>query len=79
MEGPENFYHISVSDNGIGFEAEDSEKIFERFNRLHGQRDFEGTGTGLAICKKVVERHGGVMTAEGEPDKGATFHIYLPV
>ena len=78
MQGAQKFHHITVSDNGIGFDAQDAEKIFEIFNRLHGRRDFEGTGIGLAICKKVVERHGGKMTAEGEADKGATFHIYLP-
>ncbi|HEY5748020.1 MAG TPA: PAS domain S-box protein [Chryseolinea sp.] len=79
MQGSQNFHHISVSDNGIGFEAQYAERIFEIFNRLHGRRDFEGTGIGLAICKKVIERHGGKMTAEGALGKGATFHIYLPV
>lgn len=78
MQGPQRFYYISVADNGIGFEPQYAEKIFEIFNRLHGQRDFEGTGIGLAICKKVIERHGGKMTAEGQLGKGATFHIYLP-
>ncbi|AYB35142.1 PAS domain S-box protein [Chryseolinea soli] len=78
MQGVQNFHHIAVSDNGIGFEPQYAEKIFEIFNRLHGQRDVEGTGIGLAICKKVVERHGGKMTAQGELGNGATFHIYLP-
>jgi len=79
LRGAGRFQHITVSDNGIGFEKQYAEKIFEIFNRLHGQLDFEGTGIGLAICKKVVERHGGKMTAESELGKGATFHIYLPV
>ncbi len=73
------YYHLSVSDNGIGFTNEQSEKIFEMFYRLHGRAAYEGTGLGLAISKKIVENHQGVLIAEASPNKGATFHIYLPV
>jgi signal transduction histidine kinase len=73
------YQHISIADNGIGFEQENNKKVFEIFQRLHGRHEYSGTGIGLAICKKIVENHGGVITAEGEPGKGVTIHIYLPV
>lgn len=73
-----NYHHISVSDNGIGFDPAYRSEIFELFQRLHNRNDYEGTGVGLAICKKIVENHGGLITAEGEMNKGATFNIYLP-
>jgi PAS domain S-box-containing protein len=73
-----NYYHITISDNGIGFDPEFSEKIFEMFQRLHGRNRYEGTGIGLAICKKIVENHKGVIVAQGMVDVGSTFHIYLP-
>ncbi|WP_205513989.1 PAS domain S-box protein [Longitalea arenae] len=71
-------HHISVSDNGIGFSPEQSEKIFEMFYRLHDRTKFEGTGLGLAICKKIVENHEGMIAAEAVQNGGAIFHIYLP-
>jgi PAS domain S-box-containing protein len=78
-ESTDQFYDITVSDNGCGFEEKYAEKIFEIFNRLQDIAHVEGTGIGLAVCKKIVEGHGGKMVAEGKPLEGATFHIYLPV
>lgn len=76
---PNIYYcHIRVSDNGIGFEPKYSERIFELFQRLHGKDKFQGTGIGLAIVKKIVENHNGYITAQGKPNQGATFDIYLP-
>ncbi len=73
-------YHlISISDNGIGFDQEYAEKIFEPFQRLHAKSQYFGSGVGLAICKTIVKNHGGVIYAKGEPDKGATFYVALPV
>jgi PAS domain S-box-containing protein len=74
-----NYCHISLSDNGIGFEPQYSKKIFEVFQRLHGKLEYTGTGIGLAIVKKIVENHNGTITAKGEKNKGATFDIYIPV
>jgi hypothetical protein len=72
-------YHtISVSDNGIGFDQDYSDKIFVLFNRLHGKNEYSGTGIGLSICKKIVENHNGYIFADGQKDKGAIFTIYLP-
>ena len=77
--GNRMYHHITVSDNGIGFEPQYNEKIFEVFQRLHDRDEYPGTGIGLAIVKKIVENHDGFITANGELNKGATFDIYIPV
>jgi signal transduction histidine kinase len=73
-----NYYCISVADDGIGFSKEYEEKIFQLFQRLHSNEQYEGTGIGLAIASKVVENHQGFITTESEVGRGATFHVYLP-
>jgi signal transduction histidine kinase len=70
---------LSVTDTGIGFEESQRERIFELFHRLHGRRQYTGTGIGLAVVKKVVENHRGQITAQSQPGAGATFTVYLPV
>lgn len=73
-----NFYKITVKDNGIGFDDKYAEDIFRVFKRLHSYQEFEGTGVGLSICKKIVEKHNGFIKAESKIDKGSTFIIGLP-
>jgi len=72
------YYKITVTDNGIGFKQEFSEKIFMLFKRLETDIDYSGTGIGLAICKKIIENHNGFIKAEGKPDIGSVFILYLP-
>jgi len=73
------YHHFSVRDNGIGFESQYTEKIFLIFQRLHNRNEYEGTGIGLAICRRIVNNHRGFIKAESEVGKGAVFHVYLPI
>ncbi|MGZ8558632.1 MAG: PAS domain-containing sensor histidine kinase [Chitinophagaceae bacterium] len=73
-----SYCHISVADNGIGFDPQYKDRIFEVFQRLHSKEEYAGTGIGLAIVKKIVENHNGIITATGELKKGTTFNIYIP-
>ena len=75
----DKFIEFTVKDNGIGFEPKYADQIFGIFQRLHGRNSFEGTGIGLATCRRIVERHGGTIKAIGEPGVGATFEFRLPV
>jgi signal transduction histidine kinase len=72
------FHFIDVIDNGIGFNPEYSDKIFQMFARLHDKNSYEGTGIGLAIVKKIVENHDGKISVESKPDIGSSFKILLP-
>jgi PAS domain S-box-containing protein len=78
VEPDKKFYKISVIDNGIGFNQEYAEKIFEMFQRLHGKSEYSGTGIGLAIVKRIVQHYNGFITAESKPGEGATFKMYFP-
>jgi signal transduction histidine kinase len=69
---------IRVEDNGIGFDDAYLEKVFQPFTRLHGRSEYEGSGIGLAVCRKIMERHGGSLTAASQEGQGSTFIIKLP-
>jgi signal transduction histidine kinase len=78
IEGLDEWYCIRIKDNGIGFEQEYAEKIFAPFQRLHSRESFKGTGIGLAICRRIVERHNGIIEAKGKVNEGAVFEVTLP-
>jgi signal transduction histidine kinase len=79
ISGANDFYRIHIKDNGIGFEQKYADQIFSLFRRLHSNDHFEGTGIGLAICKKIAEKHNGTISAISAPGEGATFVLDLPV
>ena len=70
---------LSVHDNGIGFDPRYSQRIFRVFERLHGRNEYPGTGIGLSVCRKIADRHGGTIVADGEPGSGSTFTVTLPL
>lgn len=75
----DKFCVLTVQDNGIGFDEQYLEKIFAVFQRLHGRSEYEGTGVGLAVCRRITDRHGGLITAQSKPGQGAVFIVILPV
>ena len=77
-EDDKSAWHLTVTDNGIGFHPKYAKRIFEIFERLHTRREFAGTGIGLALCHRIIARHGGEIWAEGKVGSGASFHIRLP-
>lgn len=75
----ETLCEIKIADNGIGFEQKYADRIFTIFQRLHGRHEYEGTGIGLAVCRKIIDRHGGRIAAQSELGSGSTFIISLPI
>ncbi len=78
LAGNQDYININFSDNGIGFDNNYAEKIFQMFERLHSTSEYDGTGIGLAVCKKIAEKHKGTITATGTPGIGASFSVIIP-
>jgi PAS domain S-box-containing protein len=78
IAGEQEYYFITVTDNGIGFDSKYAEQIFEVFKRLHTPLEFPGSGIGLALCRRILQNHGGIMTAHGEVGAGTTISLILP-
>lgn len=78
LSAHQNYFRIDFTDNGIGFDSHDADKIFEVFHRLHSKTAYPGSGIGLSICKKIVENHNGIIFANSYPERGSTFTIILP-
>jgi signal transduction histidine kinase len=76
---PNSLCQVFVKDNGIGFDEKYLNRIFQPFQRLHTQQEYEGTGIGLSICRRIAERHGGDISAKSRPEHGATFIVTLPI
>ncbi len=75
----QSFFQLVIKDNGIGFDEKYLDRIFAVFQRLHGRQEYEGTGIGLAVCRRIVDRHKGVISAKSRPGEGATFIVTLPM
>jgi PAS domain S-box-containing protein len=79
QDPPIRYANLFIEDNGIGFNMEHLERIFQPFQRLHGRSEYDGSGIGLSICRKIVERHKGGITASSTPGEGTIFHVSLPL
>ena len=79
VQRKEDEWIFLIRDNGIGMNPQYSDRIFDIFQRLHGKSEFPGTGMGLAMCKRIVERMGGTIRVESEPGKGSSFYFTIPV
>ena len=75
---PENYHIISIADNGIGMDSQYSERIFDMFQRLHERDQYGGNGIGLALCRRIIENHNGIINFTSKPGEGTIFWIYLP-